>query len=253
MFIYKISNDINKKVYIGQTIRPIEDRFKRHINDAINYILDTHFARAIRKYGKDHFQIELIDQAVTQDELNQKEQYWIKYYDSIHNGYNETDAIYKSGGNTYQSKSAEEMQEIEEKLRQTKIGENNPHARVIKCLNVHTNEELIFNTVKECQEYFEEKHHRFITTRVTKQTRSLYKNVWAIAYYENEYDLFNQKKRTRTHISVLDLLTNETLMFHTYSQAEKHYNFNRRELSKSTHVQGETFTIRNRYQITILN
>ena len=109
MWIYKITNIQNNKVYIGQTIRPIEQRFHRHINDAMNNILDTHFARAIRKYGKDSFIIEEIDTAQTQDELNQKEQYWIRYYDAVNKGYNETDAINKCGGNTYQSKTEEEM------------------------------------------------------------------------------------------------------------------------------------------------
>lgn len=83
MFIYKITNIQNNKVYIGQTIRPIEERFKRHINDALNNILDTHFARAIRKYGKDSFIIEQIDSANTAEELTSKEQYWIKYYNSV--------------------------------------------------------------------------------------------------------------------------------------------------------------------------
>lgn len=61
MFVYKIINKENGKVYIGQTIRPIEQRFKRHINDAINNIIDTHFARAIRLYGEGCFMLELID------------------------------------------------------------------------------------------------------------------------------------------------------------------------------------------------
>ena len=74
MWIYKITNIQNNKVYIGQTIRPIKQRFHRHLNDALNNILDTHFARAIRKYGKDSFIIEEIDTAQTQDELNKKEQ-----------------------------------------------------------------------------------------------------------------------------------------------------------------------------------
>ena len=40
MEIYKITNKINGKVYIGQTIRPVEYRFNRHMNDALNNILD---------------------------------------------------------------------------------------------------------------------------------------------------------------------------------------------------------------------
>ena len=50
MWIYKIENIKNGKQYIGQSIRPIEQRFQRHINDAINCKLNTHFARANRKY-----------------------------------------------------------------------------------------------------------------------------------------------------------------------------------------------------------
>ena len=140
MWIYKITNIQNNKVYIGQTIRPINQRFHRHLNDAINNILDTHFARAIRKYGKDNFIIEEIDTAQTQDELNQKEQYWIRFYNSVEEGYNETDAISKCGGNTYRSKTEEEMEIIKEKIRQTKIGTKNPMARKIKRTNIITNE-----------------------------------------------------------------------------------------------------------------
>jgi hypothetical protein len=63
VWIYKITNIQNNKVYIGQSIRPIKARFQRHLNDALNNVLDTHFARAIRKYGKDSFFIEEIDTA----------------------------------------------------------------------------------------------------------------------------------------------------------------------------------------------
>ena len=150
MYIYKITNIQNNKVYIGQTIRPIKDRLNRHINDALNNVLDTHFARAIRKYGKDSFTIEQIDTASNQEELNKKEQYWIKYYDSVINGYNETDAISKCGGNTYQSKTEEEMEVIKEKSRQTKLGAKNPMSRRVKRTNIITHEIEIFDTVISC-------------------------------------------------------------------------------------------------------
>ena len=253
MFIYKISNSINNKVYIGQTIRPIEDRFRRHINDAINNNLNTHFARAIRKYGKENFFIEEIDQADNQEELNLKEQYWIRYFDSINNGYNETDALFKCGGNTYASKSKEELCKIGEKIKASKIGGNNPNSRQIKCKNIYTNEELHFSSASECKEYFNETNHNFAIRRCRKYVRSLYKQEWLIAYEEDEYDFVNQQKRTRTHISVLDTLSNEIQIFNTYASAEKYYGFNKRELSKTTHVKDECFLVHERYQVTILN
>ena len=184
MWIYKITNIQNNKVYIGQTIRPIQNRFHRHINDALNNILDTHFARAIRKYGKDNFIIEQIDQTQTQDELNKKEQYWIQYYNLVQNGYNETDAISKCGGNTYQSKTEKEMKVIKEKIRQTKIGAKNPMAKKIKRINIITNEIDIFDTIISCAKACGIKNGKTsITTRLNGQVKSPYKNTWIFEYY----------------------------------------------------------------------
>lgn len=184
MYIYKITNVQNNKVYIGQTIRPIKERFHRHINDALNNVLDTHFARAIRKYGKDSFIIEQIDTASTQDELNYKEQYWIQFYDSIQSGYNETDAISKCGGNTYQSKTTEEMKVIKDKIRQSKLGDKNPMAKKIKRTNIITNEIDIFDTVISCAKACGIQNGKTsISTRLNGQIKSPYKNTWIFEYY----------------------------------------------------------------------
>lgn len=187
MEIYKITNSINDKVYIGQSARGVEQRFHRHIQDAMSERLDTHFARAIRMYGPENFTVEVIDTADTQDELNQKEQYWIRYYDSVKHGYNETDAVYKCGGNTYMSKTELELFSIGDRIRESKLGSKNPHSRKIKCRSELTGEELFFDTVKEGQEYFGEKHHRFITTRTNHQTRGLYLTEWNFAYQDEPY------------------------------------------------------------------
>lgn len=185
MWIYKITNIQNNKVYIGQSIRPINQRFQRHINDALNNILDTHFARAIKKYGKENFVIEEIDTANTQEELNKKEQYWIKYYDSVINGYNETDAISKCGGNTYQSKTEEEMKIIKDKIRQTKIGSKNPMAKKIKRINILTNEIDIFDTVISCAKACGIQNGKTsITNRLNGEIKSPFKNTWKFEYYD---------------------------------------------------------------------
>ena len=67
-------------------------------------------------------------------------------------------------------------------------------------VNVGTNEEKVFDTVNDCRKFFNEKNHRFITTRVTGLTKSLYKNEWKIAYTEDEYREFSigvHRERTR--------------------------------------------------------
>lgn len=88
MLIYKITNRINGKVYIGQTTRPLTVRWKQHCNPANTNCIALH--RAIQKYGKENFTVEQIDVACDIDELNEKEIYWIKFYDSVNSekGYN---------------------------------------------------------------------------------------------------------------------------------------------------------------------
>ena len=220
--VYKITNLVNNKMYIGQSTRGVAQRFYRHICDAMNGKLDTHFARAIRKYGPENFTVDIIDTASNQEELNQKEQYWIREYGSICHGYNETDAIYKSGGNTYMSKTESEMNGIRDRIRETKLGSKNPHSRKIKCRNENTGEELFFDTVKECQEYFGEAHHRFITTRVNHCTRSLYLGEWNIAYQEEPYrELTERVIRRRYEVHVTDLETSEQHIYPSIGMASR--------------------------------
>lgn len=89
MLIYKITNKINGRVYIGQTIRTLKQRFTAHCtrNGCRSYI-----GKAIKAHGKDNFTIEEIDTASSLEELNKKEIYWIKYYNStdLSVGYNLT-------------------------------------------------------------------------------------------------------------------------------------------------------------------
>lgn len=86
--IYIIRNTINDKVYIGQTTQTIGVRFTNH-KMASRTGEDTKFYRAMRKYGENNFYPELLEEVEVKD-LNDRERYWIKYYDSYYNGYNST-------------------------------------------------------------------------------------------------------------------------------------------------------------------
>lgn len=86
--IYIVTNDINDKVYIGQTSKTLKERKNGHIASC-NAGYDFHFYRAIRKYGIDHFTFTTLhDNIQTQDELNYWEQYYIEKFDSYRSGYN---------------------------------------------------------------------------------------------------------------------------------------------------------------------
>lgn len=89
-YIYMIKNDINDKKYIGKTTNTIEYRFKQHLNDAFKKVEEHRpLYSAIRKYGKEHFSIKEIEE-ILPEEASGREEYWISYYDTFHNGYNAT-------------------------------------------------------------------------------------------------------------------------------------------------------------------
>lgn len=90
MIIYKATNLVNGKVYIGQTIRSLEYRKRRHLQDAKRGD-STHFHQALRKYGEHNFVFEVIDEAFNKTELNKLENYYIQQFNSIKTGYNMVD------------------------------------------------------------------------------------------------------------------------------------------------------------------
>ena len=69
--VYKITNIVNNKVYIGQTIQSLSTRFSRH--KQTKEMRCPHLANAIDKYGVNNFTIEQIDIANTKEELDGKE------------------------------------------------------------------------------------------------------------------------------------------------------------------------------------
>lgn len=84
MGIYKITNKATGKSYIGQS-NDITRRFKEHqtVGEKSRIPVDI----AIKKYGKESFLYEILEECNI-EELNQKETYWINYYDTVNNGYN---------------------------------------------------------------------------------------------------------------------------------------------------------------------
>lgn len=88
-YIYKITNNKNDLIYIGQTTKQDpKKRWRQHINDAKNGSnLTIH--KAMRTIGIKNFSFEIIEECLS-GELDEREIYWINYYDSFNNGYNST-------------------------------------------------------------------------------------------------------------------------------------------------------------------
>jgi group I intron endonuclease len=113
MEIYKATNLINGKQYIGKTIFAMEIRQTKHISN-LNTVKKRHYPlySAIKKYGKENFEWVVIDTAETEEELNAKEIYWIKFYDTLSpKGYNLTDGGDGQSGHKHSEETKKKISE----------------------------------------------------------------------------------------------------------------------------------------------
>lgn len=87
-YIYKITNNINGKIYIGMTYRTIQERWKEHQNDCNRRQAENRpLYRAMNKYGIENFSIEVLEKT---DNPEERERYWIERLGSFKYGYNAT-------------------------------------------------------------------------------------------------------------------------------------------------------------------
>ena len=121
MIIYKITNQINGKIYIGKTIDILDNRWRSHQRYAMNVQNQTRLARAMRKHGLENFTIEQIDQSEDHDQLLNLEKKYIAESNSMDPkvGYNMTEG----GEGTLGHKHTEEWKQM---MRERNSGENNP-------------------------------------------------------------------------------------------------------------------------------
>lgn len=146
-YIYKIYNDVNDKIYIGQTIRTINERWKAHIIKSKTSICDTYFHQAVYKHGYKNFHIVLIEKLSNDSKdkllecLNSKEIYYINKYNSLRPfGYNTS----KGGNNlpntftekcVYQFNVFKELIGIYESMSEASKLTNTQQSDISKCCN----------------------------------------------------------------------------------------------------------------------
>lgn len=169
--IYAFKNNFNNKYYIGKSIN-IHKRYLQHKSDFKKK--DTKFYRAIRKYGFENFSFLILEEC-KKGNLNEREKYWIKHYNSYYDGYNST----TGGENNY-------IQSIEANLKHS--GEN------------HVLSVLTENDVFNIREYRLKGRKRLEVYDLYKDKISLkgFQHIWQGDRWKHiHYDIYDKIKKTK--------------------------------------------------------
>lgn len=198
--IYMIFNNFNDKVYIGKAKNGAEDRWKDHIGYDLQN--NQYIHRAMRKYGVENFQYKILESNIFEERLNEREKYWIAYYQSqVPNGYNET-----SGGDggtgeglvKWRKENSELASAISRKTIQKALEwrENNPDKtkeinkkwraagqeatrKKVQMINKDTDEVLrIFDSLTEAAHYLNKNRHTNISACANGKTKTAYGYKW---------------------------------------------------------------------------
>ena len=129
--IYLVENLINHKKYIGQA-KNIKKRFQSHhlcdYKNEKNSNYNTKFYQALRKYGLDNFEVKVL-LLCKEEELDDFEIKYIKYYDSFKNGYNSTEGGQFWSLNIHSKETELKRKETREKNKSL-MSENHPRAKL---------------------------------------------------------------------------------------------------------------------------
>lgn len=227
MIIYKATNKINGKMYIGQTTQDLKTR-NRHRNYG-----KTLFDYTFKKYGEDGFIWEIIDVANNINCLNKKESFWIEFYKTTDRniGYN----LQGGGANAYKT------EEVKRKIGNAQIGNknhmfgkkgiNNPTSK--KVINLNTGE--IYNSGIEAMKSIGMKSEFYLYNSCNGKCLSIYGNKFR--YLDNDGNFiptkFDSEDYKLKDYSVWCM--NDNLHFNTYDECSIYYNIDKKKILKQAY------------------
>ena len=226
-FIYITTNNINGKKYIGQKV--YSNNWKNYLGSGI------HLKRAIKKYGKKNFTREIIDEAEDKKQLDEKEKYWISYYNAVNSDKFYNIAEGGDGGNTRLGYTEEEFS-LSEQKRICKVKESTSK-RYGENSSMHKlKEEDVKGIISDLlnNEYLKDIALKY---NISKETvRDIYNHVtWK--YLTKNIDFPKQKRDTRigNKKAVKQYNINGKLLsvYESAKEAETKTNINRKLIFKS--------------------
>lgn len=133
--IYKFKNKINGKVYIGQTTKPLRKRVIQHMTNSRpnTKCHKTYFHNALNKYGIQNFDLTIVERCCSVEELDEREIYWIAYYNSTNKQYGYNIDSGGSKGKITKRLSTEHKQ----KLLEANLGKHRSESTKKQLSNTH--------------------------------------------------------------------------------------------------------------------
>lgn len=188
MIIYKITNIVNSKVYIGQTrINPSKERFNRHIRESKKPSLTNYLHLSMRKYGKENFIFEILCSCKNLTDLSFMEKYFISLYNSNNKkfGFNLT-----SGGE--QPVTNEEIKKkLSEKIKNQYLNGRTPWNKG-KGIKIYKSEVGFYKTIEHRKKLSISMKKRFLTEKhvqsknvLCKELNIIFKSATEAAKYFN--------------------------------------------------------------------
>lgn len=164
--IYKYENKLTHSVYIGQSIN-ITKRKWEHLNEPSSTSL---IDQRLQQYGEEAFDFKILEECLP-EQLDEREKYWIKHFDSYHNGYNLTEGGKSQfGENNIQGKlSEDQVKEIISLLEETnktcqEISDiYHVHRNTIDCINNCKNWNYLHSYKENIRREAREKRHEIIS------------------------------------------------------------------------------------------
>lgn len=212
-YIYKITNTITKKSYIGQIVaKKGKDRLLEHYRQAhYGYYPITKFRNALRKYKLEDFKVETIDFALSKEELSKLEKHYINFFDTYKNGYNSS---LGGDGGCFGYKHTKEAKakisennskrvisdETKNKMSKAKLGKEN--LKLGKKVNMfHTNGEFLktFETIQQAGKFLG-KREKESTIRRILDGRQKTINGFTFREFEDGY------RQTKTDKQIKDMI-----------------------------------------------
>ena len=152
-FIYKITNNLNEKFYIGQTTKTIEERWKRHKWDLNKPNKKSRFYNALTKYGIENFRVEMIEETT---DLDIREKFWIAKLEPQYNitpgGFGPP--IMSGINNPMYGKTRHDLAARNKicKPNKGKFGKDHPRAKTYKFTDASGNDHIAKGFVQFCRD-----------------------------------------------------------------------------------------------------